>query len=88
MRTIYKYPLKITDSQTIPIAGFESFCAAMLDPNGIPCIWCEVDTKSIFIREVEIFIVGTGNPIPEKANVFIGSFLMIPSVWHVYLEQR
>lgn len=43
MRTIYKYPLKITDRQTLPIKGLMSALHVGLDADQQPCIWCEVE---------------------------------------------
>lgn len=87
MRTIYKYPLEITDEQVIKISLFKYICESIvrvdLDPLGQPCIWCEVETTSKPLPVI-IFIVGTGNPIPDEAK-HIGSFIQGPFVWHVYL---
>jgi len=82
MKTIYKYPIRITDEQELEIPiGYPIHVG--IDPQGVPCIWYHVDTKSP-TSKVKIYIVGTGNPIPENAHFHMGSFVQSPFVWHVY----
>ena len=85
MNTIHKYPLEITDRQTITIPNGYQIAHIGLDPQGDPCIWAAVNTDRSRIP-IEVFIVGTGNPIPKNIeNRHIGSFVQAPFVWHVFL---
>jgi hypothetical protein len=82
MKTIYKYPIQITDEQDLEIPhGYPLHVG--LDPQGVPCIWFQVNTDHLKSK-VKIHIIGTGNPIPDAAIFYIGSFVQSPFVWHVY----
>lgn len=59
----------------------------ILDPDGIPCIWAEVDTKANKAM-MAIFVVGTGNPKPEHAGHHAGSFVQGSFVWHLYKDNQ
>lgn len=83
MNTIYKYPIEITDRQEIQMPFNAIVIHAGLDPKGVPCVWAEVESNKR-LAPVELFIVGTGNPMPEKSTVHIGSFVQGPFVWHVF----
>lgn len=84
MKTIYKYPLEIKGEQTIKTGGDgANIIHVGLDPMGTPCIWLEVDTLWPY-KDLPIYIVGTGNPIPEGRG-HVGSFVQGPFVWHVYI---
>lgn len=88
MTKIYKYPIDITDSQTIHIKGFRQILHAGLDPAGRACVWCMVDLfpDTDYVRGVEIFIVGTGNPMSEEqicAN-YLNSFNQNEFIWHIF----
>lgn len=84
MQTIWKYPIQITDVQQIKFPGNTRPLYAGLDPSGIPCIWCQVDDQAVG-RIEDVYVVGTGNPIPSAASLYIGSFVQGPFVWHVYV---
>jgi hypothetical protein len=84
MDTIYKYPIEITDEQTLSIpAAFDPLHVG-LDPNGAPCLWCAVDSNRIK-RDVKVAVVGTGNHLPQDVKRHVGSFVQGPFVWHVFL---
>lgn len=85
MKTIYKYPLAITDSQVLEIPnGFELIHAG-LDPQGVPCVWATVYPGND-INSVTIYIFGTGEQITPapQARKHIGSFVNKAFVWHVF----
>ena len=83
MNTIHKYPFEIVDQQTIEICKPAIFRHIGLDPQGDPCIWAEVYPGRDF-NTMELFVVGTGHPIPTGALTFLGSFNQGPFMWHVY----
>lgn len=84
MKTIWKYPLMITDIQKIKVPmGAVPLCVGT-DPSNGPCIWCEVDDQSPAIP-LEVYVVGTGNPLPEDVSRYIGSIRKDPFIWHVYV---
>ena len=82
MKTIWKFPLKITDRQPILLPSQHTFLS-IADQGGQLCLWVEVETTKEIVERT-IWIVGTGNPIPRAAAAFIGTVLMRPGVWHVY----
>jgi len=85
MTTIYKYPLEITDRQTLALPTGYQIALIGLDPNGTPCLWAIVDPARSVANET-IHIVGTGNPVPPNVvNRHIGSFVQEPFVWHAFL---
>jgi hypothetical protein len=83
-RTIYKYPLSIVDMQVIYEIRLDRVLHVGLDPQGTPCVWCEVNNVERQSQLV-IYIVGTGNEVPAGATDHIGSFVQGPFVWHVYI---
>jgi hypothetical protein len=83
MKTIYKYPIEITDEQEIKPPQFAKPLHVGLDPQGQPCIWLEVDTEND-PKTMRIYVIGTGNPLPEYTAFHAGSFVQSPFVWHVY----
>ncbi len=84
MKTIYKYPIKITDEQEIQMPGEVTVLHAGLDPQGVPCVWAMVDSD-LPTGPVSILVIGTGNPMPYVAHTHLGSFVQGPFVWHVFL---
>jgi hypothetical protein len=84
MKTIYKYPIRITDNQEIQMPINAKAIHAGLDPLGTPCVWATVraDNK---MDTVTVYVVGTGNPIPFMARRHVGSFNQGPFVWHVFI---
>jgi len=87
MDTIFKYPIEITDKQTLQIPSQSSPLYAGLDPNGKPCIWCCVDSNKTN-HEVTVYVVGTGNPMPERnpTLIYVGSFVQRSFVWHIFMR--
>ncbi len=84
MKTIYKYPFEITDEQAIDLPiGFQLLHVGV-DPHKQTCLWCLVDPAAEKKTE-NLFIVGTGNPVPDVPLRRLGSFLAGPYVWHVFL---
>jgi len=86
MKTVYKYELQLTDYQriTVPCAGLSDILQVGLDPKGQLCIWCLVQTHATLTETYDIFIVGTGNPVPNEAKIHLGSVVQGPFVWHVF----
>lgn len=85
MKTIYKYPLVITDVQVVAMPSGAKVLSAMVQ-NGVLCLWAEIETESIEVAR-EVLIVGTGHPIRFDWP-YVGSVIMSPFVWHVYLDSK
>lgn len=61
MITIYKYPLKVTDGQTVTMPAGAELLSVQVQ-NGIACLWAKVDTGLGNENRI-IHIYGTGHPI-------------------------
>lgn len=87
MVTIYKFPLRVVDCQQANVPAGAIPLHAGLDPSDIPCIWMKVDSKQP-LEPFRVYIIGTGNSVPELADQHVGSFTQGPFVWHVFVEGR
>lgn len=88
MRTIYKYPLVITDKQTLTLpANAEVLTVAA--QHGQPCIWALVDTDAE-LKPCEISMRGTGMPCFHTRGDYIGTAQLLDGkmVLHVFLLGR
>jgi len=90
MRTIYKYPLKYTESQSINLpldSQILLFDIQKVDTDeiGTPTLWCLVDPEQPD-EERKFLLVGTGAQVPWKVH-HIGTVLSKPFVWHLF-EKR
>lgn len=84
MITIWKFPLKVEDRQRISLPfGAELLSVQMQHDK--PCLWARVHTDQPLEDRV-IFTQGTGNPIPEGAGRFIGTYQLNGGnlVFHVF----
>ena len=83
-KTIWKFPLEITDRQAIEIPAGGHILSAGLDPSHVPSVWALVDPKRSNVKHT-IVICGTGRPVPKDVGRFIGSFVHLNAfVWHVF----
>lgn len=87
MKTIYKYPIEVTDIQKIKLP-FDSLIISVLNQNGKLVIYALVDTEEKDTEERTIRIFGTGNPcdVEEFDYNFLGSVFMGDLVWHIFAE--
>ena len=74
MRTIWKYPLQVTDTQEIAMPGGAELLAVQMQ-NDTPTLWARVDTVEPYAPR-RIVIVGTGNPGWNGVGEYIGTFQM------------
>lgn len=84
MITIYKYPIQIVDRQNIELPVSASILHAGLDPQGVSCLWCSLNTEDTNKNVVTIIIVGTGHELPPDAKHYIASFIDGAYVWHAW----
>lgn len=87
MDTVFKYPLP-GPFGIVTARIHREFCPLHvgLDPSGVPCLWCRVNTESETIN-VAMAVVGTGHAIPPNSN-HAGSWVDGPYVWHAFTELR
>lgn len=81
--TIWKFPIRITEEFDISLPVGAKILHVGLDPNKDACLWVQHDCGS-GTEEHTVFVVGTGNPVPDKAKTYIGSFVQTAFVWHVF----
>lgn len=82
MRTIWKFPIPISDRFELVVPDGYSVVHVGPDPQGHLSFWADVDTDAT--RSSYVFsVVGTGNPAP-KNGFHAGSFVDWPFVWHLF----
>lgn len=84
MKTIWKFPLKVTDVQNVEMPLPAQVLT--VQPQGMDiCVWAEVDPKGEKAL-VEIAIVGTGHPLPTGRLRYINTFQLSNGalVFHAY----
>lgn len=94
MTAIWKFPLELTDEQSIVMPFGSELVAVGLDPAGEPCVWAAVDRRQEDAKR-RIRIAGTGHPIAvgaghpidgppsSVARAYVGAIFQAPFVWHV-----
>lgn len=75
MKTIYKYPIKVDDDQTIRMPQGAELLSVQCQASQ-PCVWAMVDTdKPMALRGFGL--VGTGHPCERlHAGKYVGTFQM------------
>lgn len=87
MKTIWKYPLDLTDRTELMIPKGAEVLTAQVQEQKL-CIWILVDSDAE--TEVRTFaIYGVGNPIPAldlrtNSRKYIATVQELPFVWHVF----
>jgi hypothetical protein len=86
VKTIWKFPLEVTDEQTVALKVGANIIGVQLQ-YGKLCMWAVVDP-----HEPEYFatvrVVGTGNPFPDADQCHpIGIVQQGSFVWHVFLRK-
>ena len=86
MRSIWKFPLATTDTQTLDVP--EGAKPLTVQAQGVtPCLWAEVNPNGQTERRY-IHTFGTGHPIPDDfQGEYLGSYQLLDGglVFHVYL---
>lgn len=84
MRTIWKFPIQVTDLQSVTMPDGAKILTAAVQ-RGQPCLWAEVD-PSAPMCERSIAIFGTGHELPDDPGSYIGTFQVDHGVFvfHVY----
>lgn len=89
MKTIWKYPLAITDRQTITTKAGARFMSVQVQ-NDTPCLWLLVETN-MPDEQVRLRIHGTGHEVYESENLdgFLGTIQLHEGelVLHVFKEK-
>lgn len=94
MKTIWKYPLAITDEQTVTMpAGAQILkhaeCVQDMHPErarrSVIHIWALVDAplEVLYTRRL-LRVVGTGNPLPKHLGEHVATVRDGSFIWHVF----
>lgn len=88
---IYKYSLRITDTQVIPIVGLIKVLSVTVQ-RGVLVLYAVRDTADDVVSNVRVIIRGTGNNfsmLGEDCFIFRGTHLIADDnlVWHVWTHE-
>lgn len=89
-RRVYKWELEITDRQQLSLPRDCKILHVAQQGREL-MVWGIVDIElSDDTIPVDFYIVGTGNPVPDQAEEFIGTALWDGGVliWHVFRTNR
>lgn len=86
MLRIYKYPLSRCATQTIEAAIFRPLKVDI--QNDTITLWAMID-DSLPKQEIEIFLIGTGHPLPDefRDHIFLGTVKDGVFVWHIFMPR-
>lgn len=83
MNTIYKYPLKRTDIQTLELTDRAQILSVQLQ-GGELTLWARLNTHDMKTI-CTIYIIGTGHDIPYEVSLFYITTVMDGDyVWHIF----
>ena len=84
LATIWKFPLAITDRQTVTMPKGAQILSAQMQGTTL-CLWALVDPAASR-KDRTIEILGTGNPAPDAHRSYISTTQMAGGrlVWHVF----
>lgn len=86
MKTIWKFPLEVTNEQTVQIPDGAQLLSVQAQGE-TPCLWALVD-PSAETKPCVIQTYGTGHPIRE-AGVYLNTYQMHGGtlIFHVFVKQ-
>lgn len=89
MKTIYKYQLKIDDQQVLELPKNRKILCVQVQ-YGVPSIWVELDNEDKELESVVINTYGTGHPMPNVEEIYIGTYQMHEGdyVFHVFENDK
>lgn len=94
MKTIYKYtPARNPNTYgefSLQLPYGCNVLSVAIDPQGVLCIYAEVNTEEQQTQEVLLYVLGTGkefiNSSRKELYKFLGTVIQGPFVWHVYYQ--
>ncbi len=93
MRTIWKYPIQVTDRQSVRMPTGSTVLSCQFQ-DGQLCLWAMVNSdlavKGADVYENRIvYVIGTGHQIPNVPLGFISTVQMAGGtlIFHVFMEQ-
>jgi hypothetical protein len=82
MKTIYKYELCMTGTQTLKLPA-DAEILTIQQQGAELCAWVKLDTNSP-CEDRTIVICGTGNPIEHEEMYYLSTVQMGSMVWHFF----
>lgn len=79
---IFKYPLKLTDEQSIEIPRNHKILSVQIQ-MGVLCLWAAVEPEGDTVFRT-FLIVGTGCDMPEEG--YIATVQDGTLVWHIFSD--
>jgi len=73
MKTIYKYPLVIDDSQIVTLPVGSKVLTVQLQNEEQPMLWAMIDTNETVMVDHVIEMYGTGHSINELKRKYIST---------------
>lgn len=89
MKTIYKYPIEVTDEQTLTLPVKAQILTVQMQGE-TPCIWAMIDTEESRTKRIVIRVYGTGHPIAGSEDLtYLGTFQIHGGqlVFHAFYEK-
>lgn len=84
MTEIWKFPLRITDVQTVSMPHDAVVLTAQFQ-RGVLCLWAIVDS-TIVLQPQQVWIIGTGQPCPDLFDKFhVATVQDGDLVWHIFM---
>lgn len=81
MKTIWKFPLKITNEQLINVPAGSKLLTVQMQGD-VPCLWALVDPNTeTSLCTIQTF--GTGHPA-ENAGTYLSTYQVDSLVFHVF----
>jgi hypothetical protein len=86
MKSVWKFPVAITDEQTIQLPRGSEPLTVQLQ-GGEPFLWARVD-PSAEMAAFAVRLTGTGHPLEDDVGKYAGTFQMHGGdlVFHVFLR--
>lgn len=84
MNSIWKYPLRVVDEQTLDVPEGAEVLTVQVQ-NGTPCLWARVDPTAPKTPR-KIITHGTGHLVPETTGRYIATYQIEGGalVFHVF----
>jgi hypothetical protein len=85
MKTIFKYPLSVTDTQVLKMPKNADVFSAQFQSDQL-CVWGLVDTEAE-LEDREFRIFGTGHPFEVSGMFrFVDTVQQGSLVWHIFVK--
>lgn len=81
-RKIWKFELKLTETQTIKLPEYATPLTAQIQ-NGTICVWFTVNPLMPNCNK-DIYIFGAGSSLPNPHGDYISSVQLHGLAWHVF----